>query len=141
MTKPENSSSVSVADAGEAKWPCMVCGRPTEPCCPLTICERCKDSPQAEVVRLNHRVWFWKERANHLSDTLDATEIYASTASSRDDFPEPIAEKVKDSGRTTRTMLKEMGFIETSPHIWEDPATASSRTEEGATTGPKASTA
>ena len=65
------------ADEFELKWHCMVCGRPSEPCAPLTICERCKDSPQAEIMRQKHKAWFWKERADHLSDLLDATEIYA----------------------------------------------------------------
>lgn len=31
--------------------PCMVCGIPTEMCCPLTICKKCRDTPKAEDIR------------------------------------------------------------------------------------------
>lgn len=62
---------------------CMVCGKPTEPCAPLTICEDCKNKPEAEIVRLRHKAWFWQQRADHQSDEIDALEIYLATASQK----------------------------------------------------------
>ena len=36
-------------------YPCMVCGKPTTLCVPLTFCDECKDSKRAEIIRERHR--------------------------------------------------------------------------------------
>jgi len=33
---------------------CMVCGEPAPMCCPLTFCDKCKKSKEADEVRKRH---------------------------------------------------------------------------------------
>ena len=31
--------------------PCLICGKPTELCCPYSFCDDCKGTPKAELYR------------------------------------------------------------------------------------------
>lgn len=37
---------------------CMVCGAEAHPCAPLTFCEKCRNTKEAEAIRQRHREWF-----------------------------------------------------------------------------------
>jgi hypothetical protein len=32
----------------------MVCGGPAQPCAPLTFCDKCRGTPEAEAIRQRH---------------------------------------------------------------------------------------
>ena len=36
------------------KIKCMVCGGPAWPCAPLTFCDKCRCTPEAEKIRQRH---------------------------------------------------------------------------------------
>ncbi len=37
---------------------CMVCGKPAQPCAPLTFCDECKHTKKADEIRKRHEEWF-----------------------------------------------------------------------------------
>ena len=43
---------------GEEEMSCMVCGKPARCCAPLTFCDECKHTKEADEIRREHKEWF-----------------------------------------------------------------------------------
>jgi hypothetical protein len=53
---------------------CLVCGKPARRCAPLTFCDDCKHTKEADEIRRQHKEWFesiMKQRKSALEGNYD----------------------------------------------------------------------